>query len=71
LDGGKVVVGTVVVEVDVVTVVGVLRVVRGTVVGADVVGRWVATVVGTLPVRASTKTPTTTATTTTRAALSG
>ena len=71
LEGARVVGGAVVVEIDVVTVVGVLGVVTRTVVGTEVEVRWVAAVVGTLPVRASTKTPTTTATTTTMAALNG
>ena len=71
-DGGKVVVGAVVVGATVVTAVGlVTAVVTGTVVRTDVDGRCVAAVVGALPVRASTKTPTTTASTTTKAALTG
>ena len=72
LEGGNVVVGTTVVEVDVVTTpLGWLTLVTGTVVRAEVGGKRVATVVGALPVRARTKTPTTTARTTTNAALSG
>jgi hypothetical protein len=68
-DGAKVVV--VVVEVGADNVVVVPTLVGGSVVDAEVEGKWVAAVVGTLLVRASTKTPTATATTTTRAALNG
>ncbi len=61
----------VVVVVEVVTTFGVVTGVCGTVVRADVGGKWVAAVVGVPPVRSSTNTPTTTARTMTRAALRG
>jgi hypothetical protein len=71
LEGSKVVVGRVVVDVEVVAAFGLVTVVSGTVVRADVGGRCVADVVGALPVRASTNTPTTTARIMTKAALRG
>ena len=72
LEGGSVVVGAKVVEVDVVTTpLGRLTLVTGTVVRVVVGGTRVATVLGAPPVRARTKTPTTTARTTTNAALNG